>query len=276
MRVILTGATGFIGSRLHSFLLSKNYQVLTLTRSDNQEAIDRKMREFKPDVVLHLATLFISEHKSGDIEPLIQSNITFGTWVLEAMVNNKVHALVNTGTLWQYYEDKVDVPSSLYSATKSAFESILKFYCSSNPLKVINLMLSDTFGPQDSRPKLLPKLLKMAGSNECLELSPGEQIVEWTHVDDVVAAFHTAAQRLVVGGESQNFIKYTATSNQAYSLKETVKICEEVTGKHIKVVFGAKPYRAREIMRPSKLDAQLPGWQAKVQFREGLRGCLCE
>lgn len=276
MRALLTGATGFVGTHLLKHLRQQGWELETLGRQDSPADMDHKMAHFKPDVVIHLATLFIAEHKAADIPGLIQSNITFGTQVVDSMVRHQIFNLVNTGTLWQYYEDQREVPSSLYAATKTAFEAILKFYVSASSLKVLNLMLSDSFGAQDPRPKLLPKLLSMAGTAEKLELSPGDQLVEWTYISDIVEAFEVAARRLLSGQEAQRFVNYTATSGEAHSLKETVRLCEQVLGKKINVDFGARAYRRREIMKPSKLDPRLPGWKAKVSFIQGLEACIRE
>jgi nucleoside-diphosphate-sugar epimerase len=273
MRALLTGSTGFVGQNLQRYLRQQGWDIETIERQDSPSDMDSKMGQFKPDVVIHLATLFIAEHKPTDIGNLIQSNIKFGTEVVDAMIRNNIANLINTGTLWQYYEGDRLSPSSLYSATKSAFESILRFYVSANSLRVINLMLSDTYGPKDPRGKLLSKLISMAGTAESLQLSPGEQKIEWTYIDDIVAGFEVAAQRLIANKESQKFVHYTVTSGELVSLKDTVKICESVLGKKINVDFGAKPYRKREIMSPSKLDPVLPGWTAKVSLKQGIEVC---
>jgi len=273
MRALLTGSTGFVGQNLLKHLRSKGWDVETIGRQDSPSDMDKKMDQFKPHVVIHLATLFIAEHKPADIPNLIQSNIIFGTQVVDSMIRHNVTNFINTGTLWQYYEGDRFTPSSLYSATKSAFESILHFFASANSLKVINLMLSDTYGPKDPRGKLLSKLISMAGTNESLQLSPGEQKIEWTYIDDIVTGFEVAAQRLMSGTETQKFAHYTLTSGELVSLKDTVKICESVLGKKINIEFGAKPYRKREIMVPAKLDPILPGWNAKYTLRQGIEAC---
>jgi nucleoside-diphosphate-sugar epimerase len=274
MRALLTGATGFVGQNLSRHLLEKGWQLQNVTRADAPADIDRKMQEFKPDVVIHLATLFIAEHKAEEIPALIQSNVTFGTQVVDSMIRHGVKNLINTGTLWQYFGGEREVASSLYAATKSAFESVLKFYVSAHGLKALTLMLSDTYGPKDPRAKLLPKLLSMAGTDQRLQMSPGEQKIDWTFIADIVEAFEIAAQRLHSGNEKQSFAKYTATSGELLSLKETVELCEKVLGKKINIEFGARPYRQREIMEPSRLDPQLPGWSPKYNLKKGIEACL--
>jgi nucleoside-diphosphate-sugar epimerase len=291
MRALLTGGTGFVGQNLKKHLLARGWTVENISRpltsatarpdptaspSDrtcSRAAIDLVMKNFNPDVVIHLATLFIAEHKPADIPALIESNITFGTQVVDSMVQHRVLNFVNAGTLWQYYEGHREIPACLYAATKTAFESILKFYSSAHNLRVLNLMLSDTYGPKDPRQKLLPKLISLAGTTEKIQLSAGEQTVAWTYISDVVEAFEIAARGLVTGQQKhpQQFVHYSAVSNEIHSLRQSISLCEEVLGRKICAELGAKPYRKREIMKPMALDPQLPGWSAKVSFVQGLK-----
>lgn len=274
MKALLTGGSGFVGQNLKSHLLAKGWAVENVSRANgSRAALDLVMERFRPDVVIHLATLFIAEHKASDIPALIESNITFGTQVADSMAQHQVSNLVNAGTLWQYYEGQRDVPACLYAATKTAIESILRFYSSAHNLCVINLMLSDTYGPQDPRQKLLPKLISIAGTEEPIQLSAGEQSVAWTYISDVVAAFEVAALRLLANqeGTQQLFTHYSATSTEALTLRESVSLCEKILGQKINIEFGAKPYRKREVMKPFPLDPPLPGWSAKVSFVEGLK-----
>lgn len=126
MKALLTGGTGFVGQNLKNHLLAKGWVVENISRTDSSRAaLDLVMARFRPDVVIHLATLFIAEHKPSDIPALIESNITFGTQVVDSMAQHQVLNLVNAGTLWQYYEGQREVPACLYAATKTAFESVL-------------------------------------------------------------------------------------------------------------------------------------------------------
>lgn len=291
MRALLTGGTGFVGQNLKRHLLARGWAVENISRTptssatvppgkvsppdhtNSRAAIDLVMKSFQPDVVIHLATLFIAEHKSTDIPTLIESNITFGTQVVDSMAQHRVLNLVNAGTLWQYYEGHRETPACLYAATKTAFESILRFYSSAHDLRVLNLMLSDTYGPKDPRQKLLPKLISLAGTSEKIQLSAGEQTVAWTYISDVVEAFEIAARDLVTGQQDHphQFLHYSAISNEILSLRQSINLCEQVLDQKICAEFGAKPYRRREIMKPMPLDPQLPGWSAKVSFVQGLK-----
>jgi nucleoside-diphosphate-sugar epimerase len=272
MRLLVTGATGFVGQNLVKFFKEKGHEVATLGRCQYFSEIDQAVKDARPEVVIHLATFFKAEHLAEDIPALIQSNITFGSQLLEAMVHNGVKKIVNTGTLWQYFDGHRETPSCFYAATKSAFENILQFYSSAAGLQVTTLMLSDTYGANDSRPKLLPKLIQIAGTDQKLEMSPGEQEIAWTHISDILSAFEVAVLRLVEGTEKSAFSKYTVATEEKFSLRQSVAVIESELGKKINVEFGKKPYRQRELMKVEKLDPALPSWAAKISFREGLQG----
>jgi len=70
MKALLTGATGFVGQNLLKDFRQQGWDLETIGRQDSPAEMDSKMSQFKPDVVIHLATLFIAEHKPADIPNL--------------------------------------------------------------------------------------------------------------------------------------------------------------------------------------------------------------
>jgi nucleoside-diphosphate-sugar epimerase len=158
IKVLITGATGFVGSHITKRLAALDYEVHAIIRkSSNIEVlqdIEDKIRIYtydgtinsmmeiletsKPDIVIHLAAFFIAEHSSNDIDSLFFSNILFGVHLLEAMNKAKVSFMINTGTHWQHYNDEEFNPVDLYAATKKAFEDIGKYYTQSTPLRMIH------------------------------------------------------------------------------------------------------------------------------------------
>ena len=140
------------------------------------------VNEANPEIVFHLASLFLAQHTLEDIERLVQSNLLFGVQIAEAITLQGVTKLINTGTSWQHYENEDYNPVCLYAATKQAFEDMLKFYVEASKLKVITLKLFDTYGPDDSRPKLFTLLRKVAQEQTELAMSPGEQLIDLVYM----------------------------------------------------------------------------------------------
>ncbi|WP_047986110.1 NAD-dependent epimerase/dehydratase family protein [Ornithinibacillus californiensis] len=292
-RALITGATGFVGSHLTKQLVQEGWDVSIITRpSSNLNLLSSTiddisiyrhdgsiphmmniMEKAKPDVVFHLASTVKTQHQPADVTSLIESNIEFGTMLVEAMLENNVYRLINTGTSWQHYQNKPYSPVCLYAATKQAYESILAYYTEASSLQVVNLMLFDTYGPNDPRPKLISLLLEAARTEKPLALSPGEQLIDIVHINDVVQAYIMAAHRML-NQKANQWEEFAVTSNSPIRLKDLVKTVEAVLGKQLLIEWGGRPYRSREVMIPWNNGKTLPSWQPVLSLEEGLRGLV--
>ena len=287
---VVTGATGFIGSNLTKRLLDDGWEVHLIVRPgsglEQIQGISNKVnfhkydgsvdcladtfKSVKPTVVFHLASLFIAQHETKDIEPLIKSNLLFPTQLIEAMTLNDVFNLINTGTSWQHFEDNTYSPVCLYAATKQSFEAILQFYIETTNLKTITLKLFDTYGPDDPRPKLIPLLGKLAKGQHSIAMSPGEQLIDILYIDDVIDAYMIAAGRLLAN-EAEKSESYALSSAEPVNLKELVAIYSQVVNKELPIDWGSRSYRSREVMIPWSKGKPLPGWKPKVGLKEGIK-----
>jgi nucleoside-diphosphate-sugar epimerase len=227
------------------------------------------IRDASPDVVFHLASHFLAQHRPEDVTPLIRSNVLFGAQLLEAMANHGAFRLVNAGTSWQHYESRDYSPVNLYAATKQAFEDILRYYAEGGSLRAVSLNLFDSYGPGDPRPKLFTLLRRVAEQGEVLEMSPGEQLIDLVYIDDIVDCFVRAADRLLAGQVTCHE-RYAVTSGSPVKLRELVELYARVIGKPLPIAWGGRPYRPREVMVPWHTGMTLPGWQPRVGLAEGL------
>jgi len=162
---------------------------------------------------------------------------------------------------------------NLYAATKQAYRSILRYYIETANLKVINLELFDTYGPNDQRGKLFALLDRLRTSGDTLAMSPGDQQLDPVYIDDVSEAFIAALKRLrsdVVQDEET----YSVRSQNPIKLKDLVKTYEDVAGSILKIEWGGRPYRAREVMAPWSRGETLPGWSSTITLQEGIKRIL--
>jgi len=286
---LITGATGFVGSHLARRLVQVGWRVHMVSRAESRtpeaeefahvtnhiydggtESMMSCVVQAKPDVVFHLASLFLSQHATEDINALIQSNVLFGSQLLEAMKVNEVTNLVNTGTSWQHYSNEDYNPVCLYAATKQAFEAILEYYVQACGIKAITLKLFDTYGPDDLRPKLFHLLAAAATSGETLDMSGGKQLIDLVHIDDVTEAYLIAAKRLIEC-RAQQHESYAVSSGNPIPLRDLVQLYTEVTGSAIHVNWGARPYRFREVMKTWTGGGSIEGWQPKLALADGMK-----
>ena len=285
--VLLTGATGFIGSNLAKHLVKLSNEVhIIVRRSSNLNLLDQIrndihihlhngstsgmksiMKAAKPDCVFHLASLFLAEHRSQDITALVKSNILFGTQLLDAMAEYGVRELINASTSWQHYQNSPYDPVCLYAATKQAFEDIMVYYYNTKSMRLISLELFDTYGPNDQRHKLFYLLEKASQCKDPIRMSPGEQLIDLVYIEDVIDAFMIAED--LVSKEKMNR-KYMVTSGNPVKLREIVNIYKEITNQNINIEWGGLPYRKREVMIPWNSGEILPGWSPKIDLRKGI------
>jgi len=291
---LVTGGTGFVGSNLCRSLVKNGWRVHIIAiphdiggtlLDDIRDQLDIHVHDgstacmssimatVMPDIVFHLASLFLSEHTEEDIDRLIISNVLFGNQLLEAMAVHRVFRIVNTGTSWQHYGNEAYSPVNLYAATKQAFEDVMRYYVEAKGIKAITLKLFDTYGPNDPRPKLFHLLEKLAQEGSSLTMSPGEQLVDLVHVTDVVAAFEIASDRLVHGLVEGHEI-YAVTSGNPMTLKEVVDVFERALRKKLAIEWGGRPYRAREVMSLWDKGKRLPGWSPTYSLETGINDLL--
>lgn len=294
MKILVTGATGFIGQNLVKVLLDKNYEVHCIVRADsNTSNISQKVTVFKYDEnigslieyfnkqnfdgVIHLASLFLASHTQDDISNLISSNVKFGVELLEASKQSNTKWLINTGTFWQNYENEDYNPVNLYAATKEAFESVAKYYTQTSNLIFTTIKLNDTFGANDTRNKIFNLWNKIAKSGEILEMSAGEQIIDISYIDDVVLAYEVLITHLN-SNQKEDFKNKTfaVSSNERMSLKELSKVFEEATNTKLNIKWGVRPYREREVMNPWKNGKVVPNWEPKYTLKQAIQKTIGE
>jgi nucleoside-diphosphate-sugar epimerase len=286
-RALITGANGFIGSALRRELDRAGWLVFSIVRRTSHKksgervpgvellhdgtthGMARLARRARPDVVFHVASLFLAEHRAEDIEALCRSNILFGTQILEAVSSMKVSGFINTGTAWQHYRSADYSPVNLYAATKQAFQDILDYYVQTRGLRAVTLKIFDSYGPNDQRPKIWKALREAGPKSAPLILSGGRQKLDPIYIDDITAAYLTAARRLLTDKARGHEI-YALSSGRPRSLRQIVELYAKVTKKKIGASWGARPYRQREVMTPWSKGKRLPGWRPKIGLEEGI------
>jgi nucleoside-diphosphate-sugar epimerase len=281
MRVLLTGGTGFIGRHLAHRLVAEGHEAHALLREGSDasvlppgiavhrgtEALDATLAAIRPDAVLHLATRYQHGHAHADVAPMLDANITFGARLADAAVRAGVRGFVTLGTGAQHAGEGHATPATLYAASKQAFETVLGAIARAGGLPTATLILFDTFGPGDTRGKILDRLVAAARSGAPLDLSPGEQAIDLVHVEDVIDAILAAAAGLVAGTLPPGG-RYALSSGEPLTLRRIAALIEAGLGRPVPARWGALPYRPGEIMMPWRGGAALPGWSPRRGLAE--------
>lgn len=261
MNILITGATGFVGRHLVPTLIPKNRIVLLvrdiekakLLYGDDVEYVETvnigKVKDYNPDITIHLAAFLTSHNDKDSMERLLQSNIIFGTRLLDSLKNCKsLRLFINFGTFAEYRYGPMRVNNAyLYSATKTAFKQILAYYADLSCYKHINLNPYTIYGGEDSQKKAIDFIKDSFDAIEPVKMSGGEQILDFIHVDDVVSCIK------YIVSNSQRFIEeptseYHLGSGKGTSLRELAQMLEKKYKRNCHIAWGALPYRERDVM----------------------------
>lgn len=284
MNILVTGATGFIGTNLTKEL-RKQHNLFILGQfegdpeklnlpgyimTDDIPQLASYIKDHQIEGIIHLASLYLTVHKPEQVKDLVSSNVFFGTAVLEAAsLAGCVKWFLNTGSIWQNYNTKGTEynPVNLYAATKQAFIDMAKYYTDVFGIRFCTLKLCDTYGPNDTRRKLFKLFKDYSESGDVLKMSPGGQLIDILYISDIVAGFIQLTNLLASDTPLKE--EYVLSSGRQIPLKEVADLFMTVSGRKVNIEWGGLPYRSREVMVPWKGEI-VPGWQAMVKLEEGI------
>ena len=276
-KILLTGATGFLGSYLLKKLVELNCDVVILVRpTSNTKRIDHLLKDctleiigkesFDPilqrhgiDTIIHLAASY--GRKGETLNEVIGANYLFPLQLLTSALNCGVKLFVNTGTSLSPYVNE-------YALSKHQFAQWLNYY--QNKIGVCHLNLEYFYGPGDDSWKLIPMLFEKFIKNEpSIEFTSGEQKRDFIYVDDVVSAFLT-----VLNSSPHNNLQFTVSSGEKISIKELAFLCKKISGNQsTQLLFGVLPNRINETLNgeTNTSDMRSLDWHPLVDLNSGLK-----
>jgi CDP-paratose synthetase len=286
--ILLTGATGFLGSHLLEALLEKGCKVIILKRSTSnpwrilhlldqvssydidKQPLELTFEQQNIDVVIHAAGQYGRDGCS--ISKIIEANVIFGVNLMDACLKHNVKTFINTDTMLLPYLNN-------YSLSKKQFVEWLKQH--SNRIQVVNLRLDHMYGVKDDDNKFVAWILSQLKENTPkIKLTPGDQKRDFIYIDDVVSAFMIALDKR--RGLPQ-FSEFDVGTGRLVTVRKFVERmafhCKKLNPKlQTKLLFGAVPYRKGEAMSVDVDTTGLNkiGWKSEIKLDEGLNKIIKE
>ncbi len=281
--ILLTGATGFLGSHLLAALLRQGFKVAILKRSTSdfwritplleqinsynidQEPIEKAFDEQGIDAVIHTACCY---GRNGEpLSQVVETNLMFGLRLLDTAITYNTETFFNTDTL-------LHKQLNAYTHSKKQFVEWLEQQ--SAKIRVINLKLEHMYGPKDDRKKFIPWLVdRLLTQASEIKLTKGEQKRDFVYIDDVVSAYLHLLQS---GHSLDTFSEFEVGAGETLAVRDFVQqlvsALEVKTGLEFRdrLVFGALPYREGEPMKISADIASLVqlGWSPCTSLTVGI------
>lgn len=305
VRVLVTGADGFIGSHLTEALVRSGAQVRAFCMYNStgslgwlDELSGAERSGFEPrlgdirdagmvdaacdniDVVFHLAALVAIPYSYRAPESFVDTNVRGTLNVLEAVRRRRVRRLVQTSTS-EVYGTPESLPilethplqgQSPYSASKIAADKMCQAYHLSFDLPVVTLRPFNTFGPRQSARAVIPAMLaQLLAGRKVIRLGKLTPRRDLTFVDDTVRGFLAAGATPDVEG-----MTIQLGTGRADSIAEVFDAAVKACGVDARVEEDAarvRPVKSEVMVLQSDptLAKTLLGWQATTSLEDGLR-----
>ena len=305
MKVLVTGADGFIGSHLCQFLLKENHEIIAISRNfkqlptliSNSDKVDFNQVDVtdfsnlskiiikqKPNIIIHLAGE--TSHKQSFENPIydVDVNTKSTLCILETIKQSKLKTRFILGSTFivvgkpetlPVNEDTACNPSTIYGINRLSSEYFCKVYHNMYDLDAISFRITNAFGPREQY--LTPTknafnyLIYQAYKGKDITIyDEGKFFRDIIFVNDVISGINT----IIKNGESGNL--YWISSSKKTWFYEIGKLLEELTTGRVKYVespsYNNKVDVGNFVVDNSKL--QSIGWKIETSVKDGIKETL--
>ncbi len=279
-KILLTGATGFLGSHLLKSLVQHDKACIVLKRStsdtgriagllkkvdfydSDKVTFEEIFKTHSVDWIIHCATNY--GRRGENLSEILEANLQFPLKLLQSASRCGLKGFINVDTA-------LKSSTNAYSLSKKQFLEWLTTF--SRTLKTFNLRFEQFYGPNDSDSKFTTRVIQnLAKSVDKMDFTLGEQKREFLYIDDAIQAILTVLQQSAHFGKGLH--EFEVGSGQSVSIREFVQLVKEISqNQNTQLNFGAIPYSENELMNSQMDISRLVslGWTPKVGLAEGIQ-----
>ncbi|QWR78590.1 NAD-dependent epimerase/dehydratase family protein [Candidatus Magnetomonas plexicatena] len=295
-RVIITGATGFVGANLTRALLKQGHDVHLFLRQNfnswridsitndvhihevelsNEEQLTQKMKEIKSDWIFHLAVHGAYSWQT-DLYKIIETNITGTVALVCAAVKTGFEAFINTGSSSEYgyksdapKETDCPEPNSYYAVAKTSATMFCAYMAKQHKVNISTLRLYSAYGPFEEPNRLIPTLIINGLHGKLPQLVRPDISRDYIYIDDITDLYTLIATKHT----SELGAIYNVGTGVQTTLREIVEIIRAMFKIKELPVWGSMPERLwdTDIWRcdNSKIQETFL-WTPRYSLKEGL------
>ena len=293
MKILITGASGFVGAAVLRAAIKGGHQVGALFRPDGLtrrlteyagqftpipidlldiQGVAGALADYRPDAIIHTAWWGVGNAARFDLNQY-ELNIAAACSLVSAAGDVGVKHFVGIGSQGEYgagsdmKEDTLPLPTTLYGASKVAALMLTRQIAAQMGIRHSWLRLFSTYGADDNDGWLIPMLIGEMLAGRRPKTTLGTQKWDYLHVDDVAAGIlQTALTETATG-------VFNLGSGIAVPVRQIVEKIRDLTAPDMELVFGEIPFRPDQVMHMqadiSKLRSAT-GWSPRISIDEGL------
>jgi UDP-glucose 4-epimerase len=293
MRILMTGATGFLGAAVARDLVSRYGNIAALTRRDlagsrletmadkitairgdllDPESYRTQVMAFAPEAIVHCAWWGVGGDMRNDIRQLDNIPATGALVDIASRAGAKI--VIGTGSQAEYgpcdgaaCETTAPRPTTLYGIAKLAAGQALLQMTAEREIRGVWGRIYSLYGPGDDGPWLIPSMIRAFRSGSAPKVTICEQTWEFLHVTDAAHAISSLVECATAYGI------FNIGSGRPVRLRDVVTKLRDLVAPGITPLFGALPYRSDQVMHLQADITRLQtttGWSPVVSLEAGL------
>lgn len=287
MRILLTGATGFLGTSLLDYFLRHNHEVLIIKRATtdlsqlyqrfgNIEALNSDNLSYiaaihpKIDLIVHAATDY--GHNSTIPTSVFWANEAFPIGLLELAISQKIN-FFNIDTFFNSKKTKYGYLGS-YTLSKRHFQEWGEHCANVGKIKFFNFKLFHLYGPGDNFNKFVPTIVQRCLMGEEINLTDGIQARDFIYISDAVDAVGAILESIEM--QKPKYHNYDVGTGVSTSIREFVEMVKRFSSSSSKLNFGVLPNRMGEIQNIVARTENLRslGWRPRIGIEAGIKNII--
>jgi nucleoside-diphosphate-sugar epimerase len=297
MKVLITGANGFLGSNTIKQLLKLNHEILAFSKNFNNITeilkdikfieFDEKnyfpyesaIIDFSADIIINFAWDGGNNYQDINSFDQFYKNIPLSLSLLEIInKQTKKPKFIGVGSFAEYgiiesksKEDKKEDPINFYGLAKKQVKQITELFCTQNNIEYNWIRPCYVYGPGDVSTRLIPSIINKLLVNEEIILNSCEIIIDYLYIDDFCLGIIALIESIAPSGV------YNICSSKEYVLKDIITYIQKNITTDIKIIFDKSLDRklsSKYVCGSNKKIKSKTSWTPQIKIDEGIKNVI--